>query len=90
MTRWYSEKKKEHFYNAAKQAGYRARSAFKLKQIQEKFEILKEGSFVIDLGAAPGVGVKLQRKLSVRKVQLLEWIFHPFNQLKASPFYKAI
>ena len=54
MTRWYSEKKKEHFYNEAKQAGYRARSAYKLKQIQEKFEILKEGSFVVDLGAAPG------------------------------------
>lgn len=54
MTRWYIEKKKEHFYNAAKQAGYRARSAYKLKQIQKKFTVLKEGSFVVDLGAAPG------------------------------------
>ena len=54
MTRWYSEKKKEHYYNEAKKTGYRARSAFKLKQIQKKFEIIKEGSFVIDLGAAPG------------------------------------
>ena len=54
MTRWYSEKKKEHFYKEAKKTGYRARSAFKLKQIQKKFGILKEGNFVVDLGAAPG------------------------------------
>jgi 23S rRNA (uridine2552-2'-O)-methyltransferase len=54
MTRWYSERKKEHFYNEAKRDGYRSRSAFKLKQIQGKFKILKEGNIVIDLGAAPG------------------------------------
>ena len=53
-TRWYSEKKREHFYKEAKKVGYRARSAFKLKQIQKKFNILKEGNTVIDLGGAPG------------------------------------
>ena len=54
MTRWYVEKKKEHFYKEAKRLGYRARSAFKLKQIQKKFKIIHEGDTVIDLGAAPG------------------------------------
>ena len=54
MSRWYSERKKEHFYKEAKRDGYRSRSAYKLKQIQEKFKILKEGNIVIDLGAAPG------------------------------------
>jgi len=54
MTRWYTEKKREHFYKEAKRVGYRARSAFKLLQIQKKFSILKEGNTVIDLGAAPG------------------------------------
>ena len=54
MTRWYREKKREHFYKEAKRVGYRARSAFKLKQIQNKFNILSKNDFVIDLGAAPG------------------------------------
>ena len=54
MTRWYKEKKREHFYKEAKRVGYRARSAFKLKQIQKKFKIIHEGDTVIDLGAAPG------------------------------------
>jgi 23S rRNA (uridine2552-2'-O)-methyltransferase len=34
--------------------GYRARSAFKLLQIQAKFHLLKRGQHVLDLGAAPG------------------------------------
>lgn len=54
MTRWYREKKREHFYKEAKKVGYRARSAFKLKQIQKKFKIIQKGDSVLDLGAAPG------------------------------------
>jgi 23S rRNA (uridine2552-2'-O)-methyltransferase len=54
MTRWYTEKKREHFYKEAKKKGYRARSAFKLLQIQKKFNIIKKDDFVVDLGAAPG------------------------------------
>ncbi len=54
MTRWYKEKKREHYYKQAKQTGYRARSAFKLLQINKKFSIIKKDDVVIDLGAAPG------------------------------------
>ena len=54
MTRWYTEKKREHYYKQAKQTGYRARSAFKLLQINNKFHIIKKDDVVIDLGAAPG------------------------------------
>ena len=54
MTRWYQEKKHEHYYREAKAQGYRARSAFKLKQIQERFSIFSPGDTVVDLGAVPG------------------------------------
>lgn len=54
MTRWYREKKREHYYKQAKQQGYRARSAYKLKEIQYKFSLMKPGDHVIDLGGAPG------------------------------------
>lgn len=54
MTRWYKEKKREHFYKKAKKKGYRARSAYKLKQIQNKFHVIKKDDKVVDLGAAPG------------------------------------
>ncbi len=54
MTRWYHEKKKEFYYKKAKQTGYRARSAFKLQQINNRFHIISPGDIVVDLGASPG------------------------------------
>ncbi len=45
---------KDRFYNKAKEEGYRARSAFKLQAIDEKYRLLKSGMKVLDLGAAPG------------------------------------
>ena len=49
-----SYQRKDPFYKKAKDKGYRARSSFKLKQIQKKFSIMKRGDSVVDLGAAPG------------------------------------
>ena len=63
MTRWYREKKREHFYKEAKRVGYRARSAFKLKQIQKRFNVIKKGDTVIDLGAAPGGWSQIAKEL---------------------------
>lgn len=63
MTRWYQEKKREHFYKKAKKEGYRARSAYKLLQIQNKFHIMQSGDVVVDLGAAPGGWSQVAHKL---------------------------
>ncbi|KAA0006010.1 MAG: RlmE family RNA methyltransferase [Thermoplasmata archaeon] len=64
MTRWYSEKKREHYYKEAKRLGYRARSAFKLLQIQKKFHVIKKNDIVIDLGAAPGSWSQVAREIT--------------------------
>jgi 23S rRNA (uridine2552-2'-O)-methyltransferase len=63
MTRWYTEKKKEHFYKEAKRIGYRARSAFKLQQIQNRFHLIPKNGIVIDLGAAPGGWSQVAKEL---------------------------
>ena len=63
MTRWYTEKKHEHFYKEAKRVGYRARSAFKLKQIQKRFHIFSKNDLIIDLGAAPGGWSQVAKEL---------------------------
>lgn len=42
------------YFQKAKARGLRARSAFKLEEIQEKFHVVKPGHVVADLGAAPG------------------------------------
>ncbi|HPR41121.1 MAG TPA: RlmE family RNA methyltransferase [Candidatus Methanofastidiosa archaeon] len=46
--------KKDAYYRKSKEEGYRARSAYKLKQINNKFRIIKKGSTVLDIGASPG------------------------------------
>jgi 23S rRNA (uridine2552-2'-O)-methyltransferase len=45
---------KDPFYERAKKEGYRARSAYKLMEIQKRFHAIKTGDKVLDLGAAPG------------------------------------
>jgi 23S rRNA (uridine2552-2'-O)-methyltransferase len=52
--RWQAERKKEFYYRQAKKQNYRSRAAFKLKQINENFEIIRIGDRVADLGASPG------------------------------------
>lgn len=52
--RWVHERKDEHYYNKAKEEGYRSRASYKLKQIQNKFGIFDNAKKVLDLGSAPG------------------------------------
>jgi 23S rRNA (uridine2552-2'-O)-methyltransferase len=54
---------KDSFYKKAKKEGYRARSAYKLEEIQAKFRVIKKGDRILDLGAAPGSWLQLESAL---------------------------
>ena len=49
-----ADSKKDQFRRLARDQGYRSRSAFKLKQINESYRILNKGHYVVDIGCAPG------------------------------------
>ncbi|MFN2157009.1 MAG: RlmE family RNA methyltransferase [Anaerolineae bacterium] len=51
---WRKQQTQDPYFRRAKEEGYRARSAYKLLQIQERFHVLHRGDTVLDLGAAPG------------------------------------
>jgi 23S rRNA (uridine2552-2'-O)-methyltransferase len=51
---WLDRHVHDPFVHAAIREGYRARSAYKLKEIDDKDRLLQRGAFVVDLGAAPG------------------------------------
>ena len=51
---WVNKQRKDTYVRQSKIDGYRARSAYKLIEIDEKFKIFKGGLSVIDIGAAPG------------------------------------
>ena len=51
---WINKQKRDIYVRKSQVDGYRARSAYKLIEINEKFKILKNGISLIDLGASPG------------------------------------
>ncbi len=51
---WLQRKKKDNYFIAAKKEGYRSRAAYKLLEINKKYNLIKKNINVIDLGASPG------------------------------------
>ena len=51
---WINKQRRDIYVRRSKVDGYRSRAAYKLIEIDEKFKIFKNGTSVIDLGAAPG------------------------------------
>jgi len=84
------ERQKDYYTKLARSSGYAARSVYKLKQMNERFRLIKPGSRILDLGAFPGswssyamevlkgrgrvVGVDLQELKSIDR-EKLNWQF---------------
>ena len=51
---WVNKQRRDTYVRQSKVDGYRARSAYKLIEIDEKFKIFKGGMIIVDIGAAPG------------------------------------
>ncbi len=81
-TRWLQRQLNDPYVAEAKRRGFRSRAAFKLMQLDDRFHILRPGSRVVDLGAAPGgwtqVAVDRVKALDPRGgkvvgIDILEW-----------------
>ena len=67
---WINKQRRDTYVRQSKIDGYRARSAYKLIEINEKFKIFKGGISVIDIGAAPGSWSQYVAKVS-KNVRLI-------------------
>ena len=54
---------KDYYYKKAKKEKYRSRASYKLKQINAKYKLIKNGDKVLDLGAAPGGWTQVAREV---------------------------
>lgn len=81
--RWLSERRQEHYYRLAKKMNYRSRASFKLIQIDEKFDIFREGDLVADLGAAPGGWLQVSRELVGDKGRVVGVDLRPIRRLES-------
>ena len=72
-TQWLQRQLNDPYVAMAKQEGYRARSAFKLIELDDKFHFLSAGKRVVDLGAAPGgwTQIAVQRVKSTQENPLV-------------------
>ncbi len=61
--RWLAEHFDDQYVKMAQRQGLRSRSAFKFLELQEKFQLVKPGMTVVDLGAAPGGWCQVIRPL---------------------------
>lgn len=69
-TRWLERHLNDPYVQSARQAGYRARAAFKLLEIDRRFGVLKPGCTVVDLGSAPGSWAQVATARGCRVVGL--------------------
>ncbi len=62
---WLNDHVNDPYVKLAQKEGYRARAAYKLKEIDDALHLIKPGHTVVDLGSAPGAWSQyLRRKLS--------------------------
>jgi 23S rRNA (uridine2552-2'-O)-methyltransferase len=59
---WMNEHVNDPYVRLAQKEGYRARAAYKLKEIDEAFQLIRPGQVVVDLGSAPGAWSQYLRR----------------------------
>ncbi len=73
--RWLERHLNDPYVIKAQKEGYRSRAAYKMKEMDDKYDILKPGMAVVDLGAAPGgwCQIALEKKCApIVAIDLLE------------------
>src|ERR1700748_1105097 len=70
--RWLERQLNDPYVAAARQQGWRSRAAFKLLELDDKFHLIRKGSRVLDLGAAPGGWTQVAVKRGAGSVLALD------------------
>lgn len=65
--RWLQRQLNDPYVQEAQSLGYRSRAAFKIIEINERFDLIKPNSIIVDLGAAPGGWSQIAAKIIAEK-----------------------
>ena len=79
----------DEYVKMAQAQGYRSRAVFKLKEIQEKDQLIKPGMNIVDLGAAPGGWSQFARQLLGKKNKLIALDILPMDALEGVDFIQG-
>jgi len=78
---WLDRQNKDQYVQKARKSGYRARAAYKLEEIDQKYRLIKPGQTIIDLGAAPGSWSQYVVKKVGDRSQLIMLDLLPFDAI---------
>jgi 23S rRNA (uridine2552-2'-O)-methyltransferase len=84
--RWLQEHESDPYVKAARAAGFRSRAVYKLEDIQRTDKILRPGSVVVDLGAAPGGWSQYAAKLFKGKGRIVASDILPMEPIPGVEF----
>ena len=79
----------DEYVKLAQAQGYRSRAVYKLKEIQDKDQLIKPGINIIDLGAAPGGWSQYARQLMGKKNKLIALDMLPMDTLDGVDFIQG-
>jgi len=85
---WLSKQNRDYFVRQSKIEGYRSRSAFKLIEINDKFNFLKRNTFLLDLGSSPGGWSQVAKKI-IRNGKILAIDIKPMKKINNVEFLQA-
>ena len=88
-SRWMQEHFEDEYVKMAQAQGYRSRAVFKLKEIQDKDQLIKPGMNIVDLGAAPGGWSQFARQLLGKKNKLVAVDILPMDALDGVDFIQG-
>mgnify|MGYP005621184073 FL=1 len=78
---WVNKQRRDIYVRQSKVDGYRARSAYKLIELDEKFKIFKGGINVVDIGAAPGSWSQYASKV-IKNGKLISIDLKPMDKIE--------
>ena len=84
---WVIKQHRDQFFKKAKVLGYRSRAAFKLLELNKKFNFIKKNTNLLDVGSAPGGWSQVASKL-ITNGKILAVDITPMEKIKKVIFYK--
>lgn len=86
---WLREHFDDHWVKLAQEKGYRARSAFKLEELQEKDGLLNNVKNIVDLGCAPGGWCQVARNFTPNNVRIIGMDILPMEPIDGVEFIQG-
>ena len=87
--RWLAEHFDDQYVKLAQQQGLRARAAFKLMELDKKYQLLRKGMRVVDLGSAPGSWAQVVQRVLGDSGQIIALDILPMDPLENVTFIQG-